>query len=122
MKRSFPAPPPAPPDAAALEAVERLAGELAAVATPLRLKPTAGETLGCAAYREAKAIEARGYTPRSRALQSVATANAAIQRAREAAQGARGAETIRYRIGRAREELAAARRAIETVMLPVAAE
>lgn len=124
MRRSCYIPrPPAPVDAAALAAVEALAEQLAAMAAPLGIAPRAGETLGCAAHREAVAIEkTKGCTSRSRALQSVASANGAIHRAREAARGVRSELTMAWRIGRARDEMAMAREAIETLTLPIAAE
>lgn len=126
MRRHVHTPPPPVVDAATLQRADALAQDLAAIAAPFRLKPREGETLGCAAYRKARAIEvSSGYSPRSRALQSIASAGGAIQRLRESASAGRTVETVSYRAGMAVKALAEARRYVDEALkreAPIAAE
>jgi hypothetical protein len=91
-------------DEAALSRAAELQREVDALAG------LAGLARADAEWAEAWSLEgSAGVCPRSRALHSIASAHAAVERLRERAAGSPGNETIGYRLARAVEEIAEAR-------------
>lgn len=94
------------PNEEALSMADGFAAILASDAAPLRIAVPAGSTIGDEAHVLAVVIERRTGTAnaRSRALQQVANAHAAIHRLREAANGGHYADGISARIKDAERE------------------
>lgn len=104
--RSMPAMARTPTDEEALITADAAEMLLRIYATPLRIAVPAGSTIGDEAHVLAVVIERRTGTAnaRSRALQQVANAWAAIRRLREAANGGHYADGISARIKDAERE------------------